>query len=368
MTSINSIQQSDSSHRWYRQATEQVVALREAIQVGAPLSLRPIEESACALAASVVHDDDLVRQALGAPEGNALVANMVRVGVFATKVGVGLNFNGEELTRLSLAALLHDIGMFTVPTSLLAKSGPLSRTDRSVLERHPIEGQRLISALGSQYDWLAGVVRQAHERWGGQGYPDRLHGTAICEAAHIIGMCDLFEALISPRPYRRRLLPHEAMHEIFLKERVAFPREILKALVEQFGVYPLGTEVRVNSGDAAIVMRTNPQFPLRPLVRVVDSHGVAHAHEAGSLDYDLSKTPHLYVTAVLHAPGEGVGIDKSEATQLVAAPSAVEPERQVYADDVAALFESLDDFAIAISDVMGSHQHELDQPSRRNPA
>ena len=85
-------------------------------------------------------------------------------------------------------------------------------------------------ASGKDYGWLAEVVLQAHERGSGQGYPNRLKGREINELAQIIGLVDIFDALVSPRPYRRRLLPHEAIRELLNTERTAFPREIMKGL------------------------------------------------------------------------------------------------------------------------------------------
>jgi HD-GYP domain-containing protein (c-di-GMP phosphodiesterase class II) len=179
----------------------------------------------------------------------------VNVAILATKVGAGLGYHGKELEQLTFAGLLHDIGLFAVPQSLITKSGRLTHDELTLIEQHPELGSEAIRKAGPKYDWLAQVVRQAHERWNGQGYPNKLKGRQISEFAQIIGVVDVFDALVSPRGYRRRFFPHEAVRELIVAERTAFPREVVKALVEQLSAYPLGTSVRLTTGEVGSVMR-----------------------------------------------------------------------------------------------------------------
>ena len=167
---------------------------------------------------------------------------------------------------------MHDIGIFAVPQQLLTKTGRLSPKVAGLGRATSASGARGDRAPGKDYGWLADVVLQAHERGSGQGYPNRLKGREINELAQIIGLVDIFDALVSPRPYRRRLLPHEAIRELLNTERTAFPREIMKALVEQLSVYPLGTKVRLNSGEEGVVFRITPLYPSRPVLYVTGEH------------------------------------------------------------------------------------------------
>lgn len=374
--------------QWYAQATEELWAVRRAIAAGAALDLSAMERTAQGITQSLLADDALVSEALSVSDSDPIVSNLVHVGIFATKLGVGLNLYGDELNRLTLAALLHDIGIFTLPPSLLSKNGKLTLDERTVLERHPIAGHDLVAALGSEYQWLAQVIRHAHERWGGQGYPDRLQGRAIHEFAHVIGICDIFDALISPRPYRMPLAPHEAVHELIQKERAAFPREVLKALIEQISVYPLGTQVRLNTGEMGTVIRLNPRFPLRPVVRLKE---ISIRPGMTSAIQDLSAIPTLYVTGTVKAaqvpaakpyaaptrpaaassqtPAAGHNPSASvipaapfndaqpvtshqETAQPESSTSATHKTESVYSDEFAALFESLDEIATAIQEAV----------------
>ena len=205
--------------------------------------------------------------------------------------------------------------------------------------------------LGTDHAWLADVVLQAHERGRGQGYPHRLKGREINELAQIIGLVDIFDALVSPRPYRRRLLPHEAVRELLTTERTAFPREIMKALVEQLSVYPLGTRVRLSSGEEGVVVRITARYPSRPVLRVMDAENASTSEPPRLID--LSLLPHVSVVDTVEPPAlERVSFEPVHAAAKVLATSTT------VSDQFAALLESLD--AIA-----GVIQAAVDQPAIR---
>lgn len=283
---------------WYRLAQEQLTGVALAVQQQAPLNMEALSALATGIAEAVKKNDQLLVQAMSGLEGPPLITNLVNVGILATKVGAGLGYHGKELERLTFAGLLHDIGLFAVPQSLITKSGRLTMEERALIERHPELGYQTIQKAGEKYDWLAQVVSQAHERWNGQGYPKKLKGRQVSEFAQIIGVVDIFDALVSPRGYRRRFFPHEAVRELLAVERAAFPREIVKALVQQLSAYPLGTSVRLSTGEVGSVMRINMRYPLRPVVLI---EGDAVAGQEGR-QIDLRLTPLVSIVETLQPP------------------------------------------------------------------
>jgi len=239
------------STQWYQSAVDQLTRIAMAVQRQEYFDLKSVSSLASDIVESHGRSDQLVVQALTVPSGSPgspLITNLINVGILATKVGAGLGYKGMELERLALAGLVHDIGILAVPQSLVTKAGRLTPEERAVIEQHPELGYQTLRKLGT-HDWLAEVVCQAHERWNGQGYPNKLKGSEINEFAPIIGIVDVFDALVSPRPYRRRFLPHEAVRELVMVERTAFPRKVIKALVEQLSAYPIGTSVRLSTGS-----------------------------------------------------------------------------------------------------------------------
>ncbi|MDR4481006.1 MAG: HD domain-containing phosphohydrolase [Nitrospira sp.] len=322
----------------YRQAEEALMRVAAAVQRQESVNVTELTELAGLIVDSIQENDQLVVEALSSPVGPPLVTNLVNVAILATKVGIGLGYYGAELRRLALAGLLHDIGIFAVPQHLLTKTGRLTSEERALVEQHPRLGSGVIEGLGADYAWLAEVVLQAHERGKGQGYPNRLKGREINELAQIIGLVDIFDALVSPRPYRRRLLPHEAIRELLNTERTAFPREIMKGLVEQLSVYPLGTKVRLSSGEEGVVVRITPRYPSRPVLRVTGAHDSSVADPPRFLD--LSVLPHVSVAETVDPPA-------LERVTFTSVPPAVEAQAPTTnaSEQFAALLESLDAIA-----------------------
>jgi len=330
---------------WYRIAQEQLTAVALAVQRQDELDLEALSTLAAEITEALKRSDQLLVQAMSGPAGPPLITNLVNVGILATKVGTRLGYHGEELERLTLGGLLHDIGLFAVPQSLITKSGRLTHDERTLIEQHPELGYQTIRKAGEKYDWLAQVVRQAHERWNGQGYPNKLNGRQICEFAQIIGVVDVFDALVSPRGYRRRFFPHEAVRELIVAERTAFPREVVKALVEQLSAYPLGTSVRLTTGEVGSVMRVNTRYPLRPVIWIEGD--AAYGQERRQLD--LSRTPLVAIIETLEPPD--VARVWSPTSETLAKTSDVVPSAS---DQFTSLLEGLDALASAIQGAVES--------------
>ncbi len=334
---------------WYRDAEAELTLVAAAVQSQRSIQLDRLEVLAASLVASLKRSDELIVMALSSPSGSPLLTNLVNVAVVATKVGMGLGYYGRELERLALAGLVHDIGLFAVPQSLVTKAGRLTADERTLIEQHPELGYEAIKRSGSEYTWLAELIRQAHERTNGLGYPNRLKGRQISEMALIIGVSDVFDALISERPYRPRLFPHEAIKELLVAERATFPREMTKALVEQLSVYPLGTTVRLTTGETGTVVGVNVQYPLRPIVEV-DEPGDAGRVESRRID--LSLTPLVSIIEALKAPVVG------RITFAPELPDTGVP-LGVASDQFTSLLESLDAIASAIQGVVEHARHPV---------
>ncbi|GAA5511664.1 hypothetical protein Dcar01_00376 [Deinococcus carri] len=130
------------------------------------------------------------------------------------RLGLALGLGQEQLDALRLGAYLHDLGKMAVPDRILLKPGPLTQEERAEMQTHAAEGERLADALGFIPPPALELVRHHHERWDGQGYPDRLKGEAIPLLARIFAVVDVYDALISERPYKRAWTRQEALAEL----------------------------------------------------------------------------------------------------------------------------------------------------------
>jgi len=220
-------------------------------------------------------DDSLVARIIGMYSQTAVEArHFVRVAVLGLKVSQGLEFTDDERHRLTLAGLVHDVGMLVLPDSIRNKRGRLSTEEFGEIKKHPLYGYQIFRALGEKYDWLARVALEEHEKEDGTGYPRALKGNAIHPFAKIIHLSDIYEALISARPDRRGFSPLEAVKLLIKREKHTFPAELIKALVKQLSAYPVGTLVKLNSNEVGRVVSINPLSPMRPTVEIlIDNAG-----------------------------------------------------------------------------------------------
>jgi diguanylate cyclase (GGDEF)-like protein len=131
----------------------------------------------------------------------------------ALKVGEELGLEGSSLKRLELGALFHDIGKIGIPETILSKPGPLTSAERKVVEKHPELGEKIIAPI-DRLEEVRPIVRHCHERYDGDGYPDKLTGEEIPIESRIILVCDAYHAMTTDRPYRKRLPAEEALRRL----------------------------------------------------------------------------------------------------------------------------------------------------------
>jgi diguanylate cyclase (GGDEF)-like protein len=120
---------------------------------------------------------------------------------------------GEELDVVARAAELHDVGKIAIPERVLRKRGALTAVERELIRNHTVVGERILASAPAMVP-VARLVRSSHERWDGDGYPDRLKGEQIPLGSRIIAVCDAFDAMVSKKPYRRSLESGEALREL----------------------------------------------------------------------------------------------------------------------------------------------------------
>jgi HD domain len=138
-----------------------------------------------------------------------------RVARHAWMIAKRMGLSDEEVARVRTAAAVHDVGKLQTPPSVLRKPGSLTDEEFDVIKRHPVDGAKLVAALGDAQ--LTAMVRHHHERLDGTGYPSRLSGEEIPLGARIIAVADTFDAITCARAYRPAR-PHAAALEILKRE------------------------------------------------------------------------------------------------------------------------------------------------------
>ena len=156
-----------------------------------------------------------------------------------------------------------------VPEEILYKEATLKEPELAVLQKYPQDSFEILHGLGPKYHYLAECALHVNERLDGSGFPQGLQGDAINPYARIIGILELYEAMTHNRPQRQKFSHFEAVKEIIKTKKSAFQRELLKAFLKTFGIFPLHCLVKLNSGAIGRVIQTYEDQPLRPKIEVI---------------------------------------------------------------------------------------------------
>ncbi len=157
-----------------------------------------------------------------------------RVTDFSLKIAAKMGFSEKELSELELAAVLHDVGKIAVPESILNKPGKLTNEEFKLIQEHPVRGEAILSPVIELKD-IGRIVRAHHERYDGNGYPDKLKGREIPLGARIMAIADTYDSITSERPYRKAASHRYAIKEIIGCSGTQFDPEVVENFLEIAG-------------------------------------------------------------------------------------------------------------------------------------
>jgi putative nucleotidyltransferase with HDIG domain len=256
----------------YAAALERTEGTFEAAQSGHTMDAGTIRAVVQLLIADVARSNAALAQILAIKQyENLTYCHSVNVAVLSLLLGRQIGLRDETLTRLVEVALLHDIGKTRIPLELLQKPGALDPSERKQIERHTTLGAELLLETPG-LDPLAPVIALEHHRWWkGGGYPDLGDDVAPHVMSQIVTVADIFEALTGARSYRQPMQPEHACLALAREAGTKLNPAFVKAFVSAVTFFPVGSWVRTDRGDVAIVIATNGRDPMHPIVRLVNS-------------------------------------------------------------------------------------------------
>ena len=191
------------------------------------------------------------------------------VAAISIMIGKMLGLPAAQLKELSTAGLLHDLGKTRIPTEVLNAPRKLTDIEFSMMKTHPVYGYQNIMDVDSIHDRIKVAVLQHHEKWNGYGYPQKLAGDKISLYARILTIADVYDALVTERPYKKAHSPSIAI-EMMMAMSGDFDIHILRVFLRSIILYPVGSKVLLSNGEIAFVMKNNKENVLRPEVRTAD--------------------------------------------------------------------------------------------------
>jgi HD-GYP domain-containing protein (c-di-GMP phosphodiesterase class II) len=152
-----------------------------------------------------------------------------KVCKWSSMVAREMGFQDDEVRRIGIAGILHDIGKMGIREAILKKPGPLDKEERETVERHPIIASTILEPI-EQLQSAVSYIRYHHEHFDGSGYPERLVGEQIPLGARIIHAAEAFDTMVSKRSYNAARTPEEALSELRRCSGQQFDPQVVEAM------------------------------------------------------------------------------------------------------------------------------------------
>ena len=183
----------------------------------------------------------------------------------------------KQIYEIGVAGLLHDIGKTKISLDILNKPARLTDEEFAVMKQHPVFGYRMIKDRDEFSNEICMAVLQHHEKMNSKGYPVGFPSDKITQYARILTIADIYDALVTERPYKSAFSQREAV-EMIMSMTGELDLTAMKNFLESMILYPVDSIVELSNGEKAKVVKNNPHYILRPTVVGIKSGRV----------YDLS--------------------------------------------------------------------------------
>lgn len=194
----------------YEKATETIDAMfknPESLE-----NVQNVQPIVCNFIDIILHDNSAVESLMHITAHDYYThTHSINVSIYALSLGSFLGISGKDLEVLGMAAILHDLGKSKVDYKIINKNGKLTDEEFDQMKKHPVFGHEIALKLGISDERILSGIRHHHEKIEGGGYPDNLKGDQISHFAHIIGVCDVFDALSTKRTYKDPMSSFESL-------------------------------------------------------------------------------------------------------------------------------------------------------------
>lgn len=189
----------------------------------------------------------------------------VDVAAMAMVVARKHGFSEKQIYEVGVSGLLHDIGKSKIPIEVLNKPARLTDEEFSIMKQHALYGYRILQNKSDISDAVRLGVLQHHEKINGNGYPLGVPQEQISSYARILSIVDIYDALVTDRPYKKGFSKRDAV-EMIMAMTDELDIEYMRSFLDSVILYPVHSTVHLSNGETARVVANNPESILRPKV------------------------------------------------------------------------------------------------------
>lgn len=193
----------------------------------------------------------------------------VNVGILSLSLAAHLGMDQEVLRDTNTAGLLHDIGKVRIDRKILNKPGKLSAEEYEVMKKHAEKGAEIIAEMQGIHPQVADAVLGHHMKYNRSGYPEWARERKFSPLADIVAVTDCYDAITTVRSYSLPIMPKAALEIMCRLAGTSLSSEFVSKFEEMMGKYPVGTLVRLDTNEIALIVRPNPMESLLPSVKVI---------------------------------------------------------------------------------------------------
>lgn len=197
----------------------------------------------------------------------------LNVMMLSTVIAKDRNFTMEDIKKLAIGCLYHDIGKTFLPIEIINKPSQLTKEEYKVVQDHTEKGFEFLKDYTNLPLTSINIALCHHEREDGSGYPSGRCGREIHEFSKIASICDVFDALTSDRPYRRAVPVNEAMEYLYASGGQEFSLDTIKTFSKSINIFPKGTPVLLSDKREGIVSEANNEIHTRPKIKIYGEGG-----------------------------------------------------------------------------------------------
>jgi HD-GYP domain-containing protein (c-di-GMP phosphodiesterase class II) len=240
------------------------------VRIGAAIDTRQAKEAITECVDHILKNPDALLMFSNIKHKDAYTSeHSVNVAILSILLGRRLGLPRYQLEEVGLAGLLHDVGKVLTPDAILNKPTRLTDEEFLIMKMHPSQGRDILSDADGLTRPILMVAHAHHERLNGSGYPRGLKELDLPLYSRVVAVTDTFDAITSDRVYGKGRSNLEAYQILRAASGSHYDEKLVSQFLDAMGAYPPGTAVQLRNGQFAVVVRSNPQHRLRPLVLVL---------------------------------------------------------------------------------------------------
>jgi HD-GYP domain-containing protein (c-di-GMP phosphodiesterase class II) len=199
---------------------------------------------------------------------NYIVNHSAKTTILCVAMGLAIRMPPHKLIELGTAAILHEIGMIRLPPNLYMSDKKLTDKEKKAITAHTVLGFKILKQASFPVS-VSLAVLECRENFDGSGYPRGLTGDRTSLYAKVIMVAGSYAALTSDRPFRGPVQGHAALLDMLQRKGQMYDDVVLRALIANLSIYPLGTYVELKNGTRGVVVDSMLEHPRNPMVRVI---------------------------------------------------------------------------------------------------